>query len=203
MDNKELVHNLYLAMKKCRFVRTRNYVKGDVIANYIVNRNYVYFILSGSANLIRITRYGEDVLLEKYEEYDFFGELFHNVTLNNEMRVVARNKCTIFSFDFDIIRNDDKYLSILKLILEITTNRIKKMNTHTEILSGKTTRDKLLIFFNISVRNKFNKVIELDMTYTELASYLNVDRSSMMRELSQLSKDRFINRDKRTIELLY
>ena len=75
-----------------------------------------------------------------------FGELFHNVTLNNEMRVVARNKCTIFSFDFDIIRNDDKYLSILKLILEITTNRIKKMNTHTEILSGKTTRDKLLIF---------------------------------------------------------
>ena len=41
------------------------------------------------------------------------------------------------------------------------------------------------------------------MTYTELASYLNVDRSSMMRELSQLSKDRFINRDKRTIELLY
>lgn len=203
MENKELVHNLYLIMKDYRFVRRKYYEKGDVIANYIINRNNVYFILSGSANLIRSTRYGVDELIEKYNEYDFFGDLFHSVTLNNEMSVVARNKCSVFSFDFDIIKNNDHYIFIQKILLEIATNKIREMNTHTEILSGKTTRDKLLIYFNINSRNRMNKIIDIDMSYTELASYLNVDRSSMMRELNQLIKDKFIKKNKRTIELLY
>ena len=91
----------------------------------------------------------------------------------------------------------------MQLLLEVATNRIKKMNKHIEILSGKTIRDKLLIYFNLNVKNRMSKTLELDMSYTELAAYLNVDRASMMRELNQLSKENFIKKDKKRIELLY
>ena len=144
MDNKELVHNIYTQLSDSRFLRTRDYKKGEIITNYIINRNYVYFLINGSANLIRTTRYGYEDLLEKYEQYDFFGDLFRNVTVNNEMSVIARSKCTVFSFDFDLVKNNPDYLNLMQLLLEVATNRIKKMNKHIEILSGKTIRDKLL-----------------------------------------------------------
>ena len=76
------------------------------------------------------------------------------------------------------------------------------MNLHTEVLSGKTTRDKLLTYFNIKTRNRINKIFELDMSYKELAAYLNVDRAAMMREINMLIQDRMIKKNKRVIELL-
>ena len=43
----------------------------------------------------------------------------------------------------------------------------------------------------------------MPITYTELAAYLSVDRSSMMREISYLKEDGFIRTSGKKITLLY
>ena len=58
-----------------------------------------------------------------------------------------------------------------------------------EILSSKTTRDKILAFVNISLANSNATSFKLPMTLTSLAEYLCVDRSAMMRELKKLSDE--------------
>ena len=202
MDNKEIVSLIYVELSQFPFLRKRNYEKGEIITNYISNRNYVYFLLSGSANLIRNTRHGQEELLEKYEQYDFFGDMFHNITLNNEMSVISKSKCSVFSFDFEQLKDNPDFYHVNQLLFELTTNKLRTMNLHTEVLSGKTTRDKLLTYFNIKTRNRINKIFELDMSYKELAAYLNVDRAAMMRKINMLIQDRMIKKNKRVIELL-
>ena len=43
---------------------------------------------------------------------------------------------------------------------------------------------------------------KLPMSYTELAQYLSVDRSAMMREIKNLSDEGVLKRDGRNVELL-
>ncbi len=203
MSNKDLVREIYAKLKDSPFVRNKMFEKGGIIANFIINRNNIYFILNGSAALIKNTKYGDEELLEIYERFDFFGDNFYHVSTNNEMSVIARNKCEVFFFDFNMIYKDLNYFDVLMNIYELLNLKVKEMNAHTQLLSEKTTRNKLLTYFNTLSKNSGSRNIELDMSYKELASYLCVDRSAMMREINTLENDRMITRNKKRINLIY
>ena len=73
-------------------------------------------------------------------------------------------------------------------------NNTINLNTRIEILSKKSIRDKLLTYFNIISNRNFRKTFTLPFSLTDLADYLCVDRSAMMRELSHLKKEGFIEK---------
>ena len=56
----------------------------------------------------------------------------------------------------------------------------------------KTTREKLLEYFENESKKAFSKVFYLPFNLTELAEYLSIDRSAMMREIRRLKDDRII-----------
>ena len=80
---------------------------------------------------------------------------------------------------------------------------ITKRNERIEILVNKTIRNKLLAYFKLMSKKYNSKVFLLTMTFTELADYLAVDRSSMNRELKYLKNEGLIRVYKRKITLLY
>ena len=88
-----------------------------------------------------------------------------------------------------------------KINLLIMNNTIK-LNTRIELLTKKNIRDKLLSYFNIISSKKFSKTITLPFSLTDLADYLSVDRSAMMRELSHLKEEGFIEKKGNKITLL-
>ena len=63
-----------------------------------------------------------------------------------------------------------------------------------ELLSKKTIRDKLVSYFKILSENTFSKTFTLPLSLTDLADYLSIDRSAMMRELKTLKDEGFINK---------
>ncbi len=77
-----------------------------------------------------------------------------------------------------------------------------KLNTRIEILTKKSIRDRLLTYFNIVSNKSFTKTIKLDISLTDLADYLCVDRSAMMREISHLKEDGIIEKSGKRITLL-
>ena len=81
------------------------------------------------------------------------------------------------------------------------TNTIK-LNTRIELLTKKNIRDKLLTYFNILSTKNLSKTFRLPFTLTDLADYLSVDRSAMMRELSHLKQEGFIEKTGSKITLL-
>ena len=81
--------------------------------------------------------------------------------------------------------------------------RTIQQNKRIEILSKRTIREKLLSYFTLLSGKGFNKTITLPFSLTNLADYLSVDRSAMMRELKTLSDEGFISKNGKIITLLF
>ena len=103
MEKNEVVHIIYKTLAKNNEIKVKTYKKDEIITNFLTNRNYIYFVLSGSCSLYRYARNGDMIFLQRYDRYDSFGDCFHNIELNSELSVVANNKVSVFFFDYDEI----------------------------------------------------------------------------------------------------
>ena len=83
------------------------------------------------------------------------------------------------------------------------SKKIIELNGRLEVLSKRTIREKLLGYFNLMVKGKMNRYFYLPFSYTELADYLAIDRSAMMREIKNLKDEGFIKTNGHKITLLY
>lgn len=202
MGKAELVNELYARLKKASFCKVRRFKRSEVITNYIQHRDVMHCLLSGQANLVHYTRYGEEHFIEKYHRYDYFGDGFHEVILNNEYSVIAKRECTVFSINVAELKERPEYHHELLLIMEMLQIRIREISSHNTILIQRTTRGKILEFFSLLSRRTLTREFELPMSYTEMAVYLNADRSAMTRELSLLEKEGFIEKKGHLIRIL-
>ena len=75
-------------------------------------------------------------------------------------------------------------------------------NERINVLTRKTTREKLLEYFENESKKAFSKVFYLPFNLTELAEYLSIDRSAMMREIRRLKDDKIIESSGNKITLL-
>ena len=72
-----------------------------------------------------------------------------------------------------------------------------------ELLTKRSIRDKLLSYFSILSTRKLSTSFELPYSLTDLADYLSIDRSAMMRELKLLKEDGFVTKTGNRITLNY
>lgn len=85
----------------------------------------------------------------------------------------------------------------------LVLTKVSDLNLRIEILSQKTIRDKILSYFRILSQNSFSKTFTVPFSLTDLADYLSVDRSAMMREIKALKEDGIIKKmDKNRFTLL-
>ena len=86
---------------------------------------------------------------------------------------------------------------------EIILNKVTSLNTRIELLTKRSIREKLLGYFSILSSRNLTKSFTLPFSLTDLADYLSVDRSAMMRELGVLKNEGFIKKVGNKITLLY
>ena len=194
--------------KCCSKVQIRNFQKGEVITNFIQKRNQFCMLISGSADLVRYDVNGNKTIIERISEGNAFGEIFYTVNTNNEFFVEAIKKSEVLFFKYDDVKNkwksNCKFHSVLSENLpEIILNKVIDLNTRIELLTKRSIRDKLIEYFNTLSTRNFNKTISLVMSLTNLADYLSVDRSAMMREIKALKEEGFIKKTGNKITLLH
>lgn len=193
----------------CSKAQTKKYDKNDIITTYIKNRKQICILKSGSADLIRYDINGNKTIVETLKTTDVFGEIFFPVKTNNELFVTAKEKCEVVSFLYDDIatkctRNckfhDDLSNNLVRLVL----NKTIKQNIRIELLTKRTIREKLQSYFStLNTRGGLSRSFTIPLSYTDLADYLSVDRSAMMRELKSLQEEGFIERNGSKITLKY
>ena len=158
--------------------------------------------------MIRYDFNGNKTIIFQFTKGDIFGEVLYPTNTNNELFVEAKENCEILSFIYDNIMKEcnskckfhkelEKNLSILIM------NNTKKLNARIELLTKKNIRDKLLTYFNLLSTRKLSKTFYLPFSLTDLADYLSVDRSAMMREIKSLKDEGFIKKSGNKITLLY
>ena len=118
----------------------KHFKKSDIITTYIEKRNQICILIDGEADLIRYDLNGNKTIIGHYRKNDVFGETFYPAKTNNELFVLAKKKCSVLFFNYDIIENKCKkrcpiHDELLFSINSIILNEIIKLNTRIEVLT--------------------------------------------------------------------
>ena len=191
----------------CSKVQTKFFQKGEVVTTYLVNRKQVCILVSGSADLIRYDFNGTKNIVERFYKNDIFGEVFYKINTNNDLFVMARERCEVVFFNYEIFEKKCKssckfHEKLLLNLPNLVIGKVSDMNFRVELLSKRSIRDKLISYFSMQSEINFSKTFTLPFSLTDLADYLSVDRSAMMRELSYLKEEGFIKKHDNKITLL-
>ena len=86
--------------------------------------------------------------------------------------------------------------------LQLISRKAIALGEHLEILSQRTTKEKLLCYFEKLAQEQHSDSFTLPFSLSTLADYLSVDRSAMMRELKNLADEGIIERDGKKLRIL-
>ena len=192
----------------CKNVQHKTFRKNQTITTYIQKRNQVCILLDGEADLVRYDLKGNKSIIEHFTKNDIFGETFYVVTTNNELSIEAKKNCDVLFFNYDNIyqkcRSNCKFHQTLsENFSTLILNKVINLNTRIEILTKRSIREKLLGYFTILSTRNFYKTFSIPFSLTDLADYLSVDRSAMMRELKSLKDEGVIKKHGNKITLLF
>ncbi len=193
-------------MELLRYVNAekRVYRKNDVITDSGENQSYIGLLSKGLAYLVSINSVGEKNILDYYQSGEVIGSPFFPHKYVNLYYITARTDCNIYICSYQELMNlcknePQKYADpINRLILSM----IVREQTHTDILSQRTIRNKLLTYFRYIAENNGSTEISLPMTLADVADYISVDRSAMMREIKKMNADNIICSKGQKITLL-
>ena len=169
--------------------------------------DFFAIIESGSLQLVYNDYEGNKTILEEFQEGNVFGSLISQIH-SNEITCITKEKTKITYIEFNQITNNeiirtDSYILFIKNLIKILSEQVTAKNNRIELLTKKTTRDKILEYLKLESKKKGSKTFTLPITFTELANYLSVDRSAMTREIKYLKNEGFIETHGRKISILY
>ena len=175
------------------------FYKGEFLPIFQTNKREIAYIKKGRVSLMRSDEEGNLVFLEEYKEDDIFSKLWIYNEMN-DLFIECNTDCEIYFLDFSLfIQNEtNKYTLFL---LNKMSSCIRKLNKKSTILQKKSMEDKLLTYFRALAKKENTKRFEVPLTFKDLADYLGVDRSSLMRKLNDLEAKKKIKRSGKTIFL--
>lgn len=171
------------------------------------NDSFIGIIIKGSLEIISIDYDGNERTIEKLSEGNIFGTNISFLT-NPDLNIITKEDSKIILIEEEYILNNKfiKYPYYNKFLInlnKITNSIMKEMDKHIQLLSKKTIRERLLEYFRLLSKKQKTKYLYLPMNLSDLADYLSVDRSAMMREIKNLKEDGLINGKGKEIHINY
>ena len=183
------------AIMNCFKPETQSFKKGDTIIVYSSELEHLCVLLSGRAHLYCMDSEGEYTLLENYGPDDIFGEVFAMPHGALGYAVEADCDCSVMFIRFSCIygrcpRACAHHTRLTRNLFELSARKAQTLAVRISMISKKSLRKKLMAYFSYL------------MSLSQLASYLCVDRTGMMRELKNMCADGLIRRSGRKITLI-
>ena len=207
--------NLFANLSEKEVKKLMQVLKSNTITyrkniNILSNRtkdDYIAIIDSGSIQLVFNDYNGNKTIIEELGTGEIFGSLTYSLN-SDEITCLTKEETQITYIEYNQITNDeiiknDFYIIFVKNLIKLLSDQLNRCNQRIELLTMRTTRDKILGYFNHQATLKGSKTFIMNISFTELASYLSVDRSSMTREIGYLKEDGIIKTTGRKITLLY
>ena len=185
---------------------TLEYKNNQTIAYSMRNRNMIGIIEEGSANLVRFDYNGSRTIIEELNNGDVFSDMFLSSN-NSELVAIATSNCKVTFIEYDQltkkIKTNNTAAILMDNLFKLLSDKLINKNERIELLTARSIRNKLLSYFELQEKKYNSKSFNLNLTYTDLADYLAVDRSAMMRELKNLKDEGFIKDVNKKITILY
>lgn len=184
-----------------------NFTKNKTITPLTSNTDLIGIIEEGTADLVRFDYDGNKTIIESLEKNDIFSELFIS-NENSELTLIANTDCKIIFISYQNIikllgKANQNQQKLIKNIFTIVKEKIIFQNKRIEILTKRTTREKLLAYFSMLSKENMSRTFNLPFSYSSLADYLSINRSAMTREIKNLKDDGLIKEINKKITILY
>ena len=195
-------------LKKMLKTNTIKYHKNvSILSNFYNKEDFIALIDIGSVQIVFNDYDGNKTVLEELKAGEMFGTLTSSLK-QEEITCITKEETQITFIEYNEITNDeifknDFYIIFIKNLIRILTEQLNTRNNRIELLTKKSTRDKLLTYFKTISKKKGIKTFTLDISLTELASFLSVDRSAMSREMKYLKEEGFIEVTGKKIKINY
>ena len=187
----------------------KKFMKGETIIAYEddVPHN-ICIMYKGEARLEILNENGDTFLMENYHDRDVFGGLFTLPLDTFEYIVTAMEDSIVMYLDYDHVITPcgnlcQHHSQLISNLFMMTAQKTQELSLHISILSQNSIRDKLLTYLKYE-RSKVSSEDEfsIPMSLGELAKYIRVDRSAMMREIKELKSDGLIESKGRVFKVL-
>lgn len=176
------------------------YLAGDCVENLCV-------VINGTVQMIKEDIWGDKSIIANLGEGSVFAENFlGNRGDRSIVSYFAASDSEILMLPFgkmmhgvgDSAVQSKLVFNIVSILADNNTKLIEK----TEILCKKTLRGKILAYLEQEAANQNSRKVVIPFNRTDMANYLDADRSALTRELAKMREEGLISFEKNVFELL-
>lgn len=204
MDDAQCQHLL-----ECFQTSPRTFQAGETAYTYGAGMGHILGVIQeGRAALIKIDAAGGRTVLEHLDKGGVFGELLAFSSLPcDSVSVVCESDCTMVflpqsQLTAPCAKSCPCHRRLLENLLELISKKAFDLSERVEVLSCRTTREKLLCYFRIRAGQERSLSFTLPFSLSALADYICADRSAMMRELKKLKEEGIVETSGKHIQFL-
>jgi len=175
------------------------YLKGEEVFTTETYEQCLGFVVKGSVNVIKPV---SNVLISTLTKGDFFGAItlysnkgyfVANLVATSETKVLFIDKTTI-----GMLMLQDKVISTN--LIAYLSERLYYLNAKIDSFTGGTAETRLATYLNEQFGGYKN--LKLSVSFTKLASGLNIGRASLYRAFDRFISEEIIQKDGKYIRLL-
>ena len=185
-------------MLDCVDAKTRTYRKSRIILLAGDKPRHIGVVLEGSLHIVREDYDGNRSLIAVIAPGDVFAEAlcFAGVE-ESPVSVIADMDSTVLTLSFERILHTcpsscSFHRELIRNMLELVAVKNLQLQSHMEILSLKSIRARVMLFFE-SLAAKRGREITIPLNREEMADYLCVERSALSHELARMKRDGVID----------
>lgn len=201
-------HLEFKSMLGCLGARVLEMKKGQPVLREGDDTNWIGVILSGSVQLIRVDYYGIRSVLSHIGSAQIFGEAYAfsqaqalpvSVVPDQDGKVLMLDSRRIASCCSNAC---DFHNKMIFNLLRLVANKSLMLHQKIEITSKRTTRQKLMSYLVYQAKLQNSDCFTIPFDRQALADYLEVDRSGLSAQISQLRKEGILESEKNYFRLL-
>jgi len=192
----------------CLAAKKETYKKDEFIFRADDRAVLVGVLLSGGANVIQEDFWGNRTILTHVVTGELFGESFSCAeTERLPVGVIATEASEIMFIDYRKIVTVCAsacvfHSRLISNMMRILADKNIMLTRKMEVISRRTTREKLLAFLSAQAMQAKKNVVRIPFNRQELADFLCVERSALSRELSRMKKDGVLDYNKNRFTLI-
>ena len=196
------------AMLNCLAASIKAFAKNEYIFREGDTANFIRLVVSGRVQIVKDDFFGNRNIIAVIEPTQMFGEAFAcSGTEKMPMSAIASLDSVILKLDCSRLITTcsnacNFHQQAISRLLRIIASKNISLNQKIEIISQRTTREKILAYLFKESKVQQSSNIVINYNRQELADFLGVERSALSAVLSKLRHDGLINYHKNQFELL-
>ena len=141
----------------------KQFNKNEIVLNADDRINYIYIILSGSVKIVKNDIDGKENILTELSVSEIFGEVFACANiLHSLVTVISLTESEVLFLDYKKIITScssacPSHSKLIANMLKLLANKNIMLHQKIELISKRTTRERLLLYFDMhrGMKKKF------------------------------------------------